>query len=741
MFGDELTGAHHQSAHHYYALCLPTRSLGNEVWTLLETKWADAEGNVFMPQRYHLDCRDERENLKLWPEIDVSGVGGAGIDAKKSSATANGEKKKKKKSSKEEQHEEELEVVVVPSVVLTISRDGAFATKENDSSSPSVANESSSSGNTRCLLRLTNAGAAAVMDDSGGLRTALQSLLATGHDYIRLMRGVLWPEDDSRRKYADDVSDGNNTCSPTAMSIGVQQPHQSLSELCGPKKAFKPFRFCELFAGLGGFRIALQALGGECVFASDIDPITQAVYCGRWGETMFSNSESGEGHMHGDITKVLTAQIPDHDLLVGGFPCQPFSRLGNQLGFADQTGGQERGILYLEILRILREKKPKMFLLENVPGIADPTPAGDGGYAGEQQEGLNSEPSVGFGHKRDRTDDYWQHDPTSKKARSWDISSSAARVDEDECGITAKQLSPLDTILADLGLEGYYHVKAKIYSSAPLTAQARRRVYFVGVLREEGQKRRKIRFPDSIEPDLGLCAKDVLRFEPAASGTDAAISCTTVSSKQNDGKGAWNCLTAEERAARALRLSPPQLWKLYAKLPSLQKQGKKIFLYPDTSKIAPVVSHYGHSPGHGVCQLVARPSSSVEGGAPRVMAREECLRVMGMKPGDFLPMLETEWIPSVGDPRRSADDKGRVAANGKGGGKKGGGGPTMPHLMVKKAAYKVIGNAVCPPVIAWICEKVVLPAGGFVDKSHSTTSSEDDSVLPVYLQLALDAVL
>jgi DNA (cytosine-5)-methyltransferase 1 len=110
-----------------------------------------------------------------------------------------------------------------------------------------------------------------------------------------------------------------------------------------------------LFAGIGGFRQALDPLGGQCVFASEIDKFAQKAYTALYGDD----------HLHGDITQVDEKDVPNHDVLVGGFPCQAFSVAGKRLGFADET----RGTLFFEIIRIMREKKPKVALLENVKGL------------------------------------------------------------------------------------------------------------------------------------------------------------------------------------------------------------------------------------------------------------------------------------------------------------------------------------------------------------------------------------
>ncbi|MDR1218599.1 MAG: DNA (cytosine-5-)-methyltransferase [Treponema sp.] len=110
------------------------------------------------------------------------------------------------------------------------------------------------------------------------------------------------------------------------------------------------FTYIDLFAGIGGFHQAADALGGECVFASEIDAEAKRAY-----------TENYNMAPHGDITKIDARDIPVHDVLLAGFPCQPFSIIGKKLGFDDM-----RGTLFFEIARILQEKKPKLFVLENV---------------------------------------------------------------------------------------------------------------------------------------------------------------------------------------------------------------------------------------------------------------------------------------------------------------------------------------------------------------------------------------
>ena len=116
------------------------------------------------------------------------------------------------------------------------------------------------------------------------------------------------------------------------------------------------FTFVDLFAGIGGFRIALEQLGGKCVYASEFHPTAQISYGMNHGVVPF-----------GDITKQENKDlIPENvDVLCAGFPCQPFSSAGLRLGFSDKA----KGTLFYELQEIVREKKPRIILFENVPGL------------------------------------------------------------------------------------------------------------------------------------------------------------------------------------------------------------------------------------------------------------------------------------------------------------------------------------------------------------------------------------
>lgn len=122
------------------------------------------------------------------------------------------------------------------------------------------------------------------------------------------------------------------------------------------------YDFIDLFAGIGGMRIAFQNAGCRCVFSSEWDKNCQKTYYSNFGEIPY-----------GDITKIMAKDVPNHDILVAGFPCQPFSiagvskknSLGRATGFADKT----QGTLFFDVCRIIAEKRPKAFMLENVKNL------------------------------------------------------------------------------------------------------------------------------------------------------------------------------------------------------------------------------------------------------------------------------------------------------------------------------------------------------------------------------------
>lgn len=119
-------------------------------------------------------------------------------------------------------------------------------------------------------------------------------------------------------------------------------------------KILKGYTFIDLFAGIGGFRLALESFGAKCVYSNEWDKYAQETYKMNFGDIP-----------EGDITQVNEKNIPNHDILCAGFPCQAFSISGKQRGFEDS-----RGTLFFDVARIIKEKRPKVVFLENVKNFA-----------------------------------------------------------------------------------------------------------------------------------------------------------------------------------------------------------------------------------------------------------------------------------------------------------------------------------------------------------------------------------
>jgi DNA-methyltransferase (dcm) len=146
------------------------------------------------------------------------------------------------------------------------------------------------------------------------------------------------------------------------LDINIQERFNFKWDIPFPSPKNPKFKFIDLFAGIGGIRLAYQKVGGTCVFSSEYNKFAKVTYEANFGEVPF-----------GDITAIDEKSIPDHDVLLAGFPCQPFSiagvskknSLGRKHGFLDET----QGTLFFDIARILKEKKPKAFMLENVKNL------------------------------------------------------------------------------------------------------------------------------------------------------------------------------------------------------------------------------------------------------------------------------------------------------------------------------------------------------------------------------------
>ena len=166
--------------------------------------------------------------------------------------------------------------------------------------------------------------------------------------------------DDSVYEALAAYAERTNSSVQDSISFAVVQFLSRKSQESAPEKA--AFTFIDLFAGIGGMRIAFEKAGGHCVYSNEWNKYSQQTYFANFGE-----------QPDGDITQVEAASIPDHDILIAGFPCQPFSiagvskkqSLGRATGFEDKT----QGTLFFDICRILKEKRPRAFLLENVKNL------------------------------------------------------------------------------------------------------------------------------------------------------------------------------------------------------------------------------------------------------------------------------------------------------------------------------------------------------------------------------------
>jgi DNA (cytosine-5)-methyltransferase 1 len=418
-----------------------------------------------------------------------------------------------------------------------------------------------------------------------------------------------------------------------------QQHHQkrrSSSSIDGGRYDNGSFTYAELFAGIGGFAVALEALGGTCVFASELRPECRHVYglnfpttttttsvgatsagtaaAAAFSERTATTATASTSILHGDIYQVPDSAFPPLvDLLVAGFPCQPFSALGDQPGLDCPKNGN----LFLQIVRFLQLSRPRAFLLENVPGLLR----------------------------------------TGNRA--------------------------LETIVRALELAGPYQVHLQVCDARCLTACTRKRIYLCGFLlvqhssgplppkrrEDEQQQPRAARISDNdalttatvqskpappqfqfpYVPDLGLRARDVVSYSSNVDGED------------ND----------ELRAL--LRIRDDQLERLCQ-----SRHWKPAHLaWPDVV-CATLVSHYGNSISRGESQLVPGSCRNDGGGAtdssnnksnasnPRRFSPRECARLMGFPATFQLPARR----PGQGE---------------------------MAHV---KEQYRMLGNAVCPPLVA-----------------------------------------
>lgn len=341
---------------------------------------------------------------------------------------------------------------------------------------------------------------------------------------------------------------------------------QSQTALTSTSPAVKKpvFTFAELFAGIGGFGVALEALGGTCVFCSELSDQCRQVYQKNFPSTK---------NLYGDIYAVRDEDLPhgeNLDLLVGGFPCQPFSALGDQPGMNIPDGN-----LFQQIVRVLQVSKPSAFLLENVPGLLE-------------------------------------------------------------------MKDTFDIIVKAFEDSGYL-VTTEVCNARGLTAQSRKRLFFVGLRKTDKQEEEPFEFP--YVPDLHLRARDVIYFEE-----DEEDSCEDAA--------------ASDYLSPLLYLSDEQLEKLRTS----GRWRPSDMVWPDIV-CHTLVSHYGNSVTRGRHSTQLVPTN----GNPRRLSVRECARVMGF-PSTF-ELLDKR--PEQGD------------------------------MAWFKVQYHMLGNAVCPPLIAALAGAVL----------------------------------
>lgn len=194
-------------------------------------------------------------------------------------------------------------------------------------------------------------------------RIALDGMSVSGSDLRRLRESAGL----SRAELADRSGYTSKTIDRWESGIGA--PRRAVMELLrnlyqSPAPSRRDFRFIDLFAGIGGTRKGFELAGGECVFTSEWDKHSQVTYKANFG---------AQHPIAGDITKINSDVIPAHDVLLAGFPCQPFSIAGvskkNALGRPHGFACEAQGTLFFEVARVIRDLRPKAFMLENVKNL------------------------------------------------------------------------------------------------------------------------------------------------------------------------------------------------------------------------------------------------------------------------------------------------------------------------------------------------------------------------------------
>ncbi|CAD7949782.1 unnamed protein product [Amoebophrya sp. A25] len=455
-------------------------------------------------------------------------------------------------------------------------------------------------------------------------------------------------------------------------------------------RASQKFTYAELFAGIGGFRFALDALGGQCLLACEIDAACREVYernfqgadqacCSSDGGRMRRSTNSYD--FPDDIRKV--AALPQNcDLLVGGFPCQPFSGLGPQAGIADDS---KRGELFMEIVRLLTKPKKAENIEEGGDGTCSP-PAKKAKSCLQVDEEEDSRPEI-------EKEQLVSEEPPSRR-----FPTVKAFLLENVPGLLeTNNGADFKRIVEELQCGGLYEVHTKVLDAKWVTAQRRRRLYFVGIQKDLLAKQSK-NSKQAGNVDLDFVFPDLERH---FRGDDLQqnLRLGNVVDFEDDDEDRSTRASLATRTYSTTTLSSKQFSDLQ-QTSSFRRDFRQLLLFPKTEKCGPLVSHYGHHASSGNSQLVAQRCPL----PPRLMTTDECLRVMGF-PGSSSRLFR--WATS------SEQD---------------------PKTLRER--YRMIGNAVAPPLIAAL-------VGAVLDETFDEEDSSEswrEKGLSVARMLALEAV-
>lgn len=399
----------------------------------------------------------------------------------------------------------------------------------------------------------------------------------------------------------------NNMISPTVMDFlqvsggaffgGVRLYDSELDYPFSLYRDIKPnakFRFGELFAGIGGFRIGLESIGGTCVYASEVDEAAKATY----------SLNFGSNELFGDIGDVYPEDLPEIDILTAGFPCQPFSVRGEQKGLSDP-----KGRLFYELVRVLSVQKPKAFLFENVASLV----------------------THGGGRRNKRSE-----------------------------SIDTLVVGPCFAMMLQAFEQCGYQVAWRIVNSRHWLPQMRERVFIVGFRADLRAPPMDWDFSAYSRVTLGTRVRDVLEDPSCAEVQAASLSaCQWAKVDSEDFKRKANrwgvCHKDGEKAGDgSTASSSPVDNARHTHWTEIRLDGK-----------APTITSNYRNAGSFSSKYIFEERDGTRRATPRFLTKRECARVMGF-PESFL-------IP-----------------------------PADNHRF-----YHQIGNAVCPPVISAIGEKML----------------------------------